>query len=146
MSLDLASRYLSVDQGTFRRLAAEHRVETVEAGDGEPRWRKLDLDRLCKRLPTRPTDIQLRQQAQGLPVSEADIARLAEAIAMRSATTVPRPSPELVSIKEASRLLGLGRSTIYVLINEGRLQTRRIGRRTLIPRTAIEALLGEHSD
>lgn len=49
--------------------------------------------------------------------------------------------PTVVSIKEAGRILGLGRSTIYGLISDGALEVRRIGSRTLIPMAAIDAPL-----
>ena len=36
-----------------------------------------------------------------------------------------------VTINEASEMLGLGRSTIYRLINSGDLKPRKVGKRTL---------------
>ncbi|MGC3861226.1 helix-turn-helix domain-containing protein [Micromonospora chersina] len=42
---------------------------------------------------------------------------------------------------EASRLLNVGRSTAYDLIRTGRLRSIKIGRRRLVPRDALEALL-----
>lgn len=44
----------------------------------------------------------------------------------------------LVSVREAARLLGIGRDTAYGLIREGRLPAVRIGRRVLVPRAALE--------
>ena len=38
----------------------------------------------------------------------------------------------LYPIPEAARLLGIGRSTLYVLISEGHLQAVHIGRRRLV--------------
>lgn len=46
-----------------------------------------------------------------------------------------------VSINEAAKALSLGRSTIYVLISEGRLETRKIGKRTVIPTSSLAKLL-----
>jgi len=43
-----------------------------------------------------------------------------------------QPTPLAVSVREACRLSNLGRSTIYKLIQEGRLIPIKIGRRTLI--------------
>ncbi len=48
---------------------------------------------------------------------------------------------EAVSIVEAGRITGLSRSTIYELMNEGRLKTIKIGRRRLIIRRSISKLL-----
>lgn len=47
----------------------------------------------------------------------------------------------MVSIKEAARLLGLSRPTIYALVNNGELKTRRIGRRRMIARSVLEAFV-----
>jgi len=141
MTLDLACRYLSVDEPTFRSVVTEHRLDEVALADGAPRWKKADLDRLTKRLPTQPSFSAYRLPASKSSITDADIQRIVRALAEQVAGSEHRPTPELVSIKEASRLLGLGRSTIYKLMNEGRLETRRIGARTLIPRASIELLL-----
>ncbi|GLI98425.1 helix-turn-helix domain-containing protein [Sphingobium sp. BS19] len=49
----------------------------------------------------------------------------------------------LASILEAQRALGIGRSTAYRLMDEGRLEKVKIGRRTLIKVASIKALAGE---
>lgn len=49
----------------------------------------------------------------------------------------------LASIPDAQRALGIGRSTAYRLIADGRLETVKIGRRTLIRVASIRALAGE---
>jgi excisionase family DNA binding protein len=49
--------------------------------------------------------------------------------------------PSALSIIEAARTLGIGRSTIYRLIGEGRLPIRKIGRRTLILRSDIDTFI-----
>lgn len=46
-----------------------------------------------------------------------------------------------VSINDAARALGLGRTSVYVLINEGRLEARKLGRRTLVTTESIRALV-----
>jgi excisionase family DNA binding protein len=45
------------------------------------------------------------------------------------------------SITEAAEALGLGRTSIYALINDGRLETIKIGRRRLIKVNSIHRLL-----
>lgn len=40
--------------------------------------------------------------------------------------------PILHSISQTAQLLGIGRSSLYALIAEGRITTVKIGRRTLI--------------
>ena len=46
-----------------------------------------------------------------------------------------------VGIMDAARLAGVGRSTIYGSINAGDLKARKAGRRTLILREDLKALL-----
>lgn len=52
--------------------------------------------------------------------------------------------PLLCSIPDAAKALGVGRSKLYELIGEGRLETVTIGRRRLVRTASIRALaLGE---
>ena len=44
-------------------------------------------------------------------------------------------------MNEAAKALSLGRTSIYALIREGRLETVKLGRRTLIKVTSIRSLL-----
>lgn len=49
----------------------------------------------------------------------------------------------LTSIAGAQRALGIGRTTAYRLIDAGKLEKVKIGRRTLIKVASIKALAGE---
>jgi excisionase family DNA binding protein len=49
--------------------------------------------------------------------------------------------PILVSVNGAAEALNLGRTSIYALINEGRLDTVKLGRRTLIRVDSIRRLV-----
>lgn len=49
--------------------------------------------------------------------------------------------PLAYSINEACRVSSLGRTRLYQLISEGRLETRKIGKRTLIPAASLRALI-----
>ena len=51
--------------------------------------------------------------------------------------------PVLVTVSEACRLTGLGRTSIYVLIGSGRLESFQIGKRRLVKYASILALAGE---
>jgi excisionase family DNA binding protein len=51
--------------------------------------------------------------------------------------------PIATSINGAAKALSLGRTSIYALIKEGRLETVKVGRRTLIKTASIHALIGE---
>jgi excisionase family DNA binding protein len=48
-----------------------------------------------------------------------------------------------ISIKDAARAVGLGRTSIYALIRDGRLETVKLGRRTLVKVASIRRLLRE---
>ena len=54
------------------------------------------------------------------------------------------PDPLAYSIHDACRVSSLGRTRVYSLISEGRLEARKVGKRTLIPDASLRALiLGE---
>lgn len=46
-----------------------------------------------------------------------------------------------ISVADAALALSLGRTSIYKLMNEGRLETIKIGRRRLIKTASIQRLL-----
>lgn len=47
----------------------------------------------------------------------------------------------LLTTTEAAAVLGIGRTSLYELIRSGKLETIKIGRRRLIPATAIPKLI-----
>lgn len=53
-------------------------------------------------------------------------------------------APKLAfTIAEACHAIGIGRSKLYELIGQGRLQTRKIGARTVIPAESLRMLISE---
>jgi excisionase family DNA binding protein len=75
---------------------------------------------------------------------EAALAELAEAIrAEVRAEAAPFPSaPDpLLSVADAARLLGIGRSRLYDEIGRGDLRTIKVGRRRLIPTSSVEKFI-----
>lgn len=46
-----------------------------------------------------------------------------------------------VTIPEAGEMLGLGRSTLYRLINEGQLKPKKVGKRTLFLVSDLKAFI-----
>jgi excisionase family DNA binding protein len=49
--------------------------------------------------------------------------------------------PLAVSINDTAKALGLGRTSIYELIKDGRLETFKLGRRTLVRVESIRRLV-----
>lgn len=49
--------------------------------------------------------------------------------------------PVLISVKEAAKALGLGRTTIYELINGGQLEAVKLGSRRLIKVASMQRLI-----
>jgi excisionase family DNA binding protein len=49
--------------------------------------------------------------------------------------------PVTVTVENALRLSGLGRTKLYELMNQGRLKTVKIGRRRLVVFASLEALV-----
>ena len=49
--------------------------------------------------------------------------------------------PLLLTVKEAADVLGIGRSTAYELISEGRIETVHIGRSCRVPREALDTFV-----
>ena len=66
------------------------------------------------------------------PPSPAPKPQVATATPISHATPAETPPPMLVSIKEARRLIGVGNTRIYELINAGTLETIYVGKRRLI--------------
>ncbi|MEC7817153.1 MAG: helix-turn-helix domain-containing protein [Pseudomonadota bacterium] len=51
------------------------------------------------------------------------------------------PTPLAYSIADACKVTSLGRTRLYELIAQGRLESRKIGNRTIIPAASLRALL-----
>lgn len=49
----------------------------------------------------------------------------------------------LVSITDSAKALSIGRTSVYDLINEGKLDTRKLGRRRLITAESLRRLVEE---
>lgn len=56
------------------------------------------------------------------------------------------PDAELVSVKDAITLLGIGRTKLYELINSREIDSVKIGTRTLIKQASIRRLTGTDSE
>jgi excisionase family DNA binding protein len=52
---------------------------------------------------------------------------------------------KVLSVEEAGKLLGLGRSAAYAAVNRGQIPTLRFGRKLVVPVAELERLVGERS-
>ncbi len=138
MTQEVAASYLSLDSDTFIAATTRYSIAPMLVESEKLRWRKADLDRLIRRFPydqlLAPTERLLRLENSAL---EYIATKVAEKLDQGPA----RQSSPMVSINETAQLMGVGRSTIYRLIETGRLSKRKIGRRTLITRDSINDLL-----
>ena len=50
-----------------------------------------------------------------------------------------------VSVDDARQAIGIGKTKLYELINDGTLKTLKVGRRTLVTTASIHALVGQAS-
>jgi len=57
----------------------------------------------------------------------------------------PNNEPLAYRVNDFCRVVGLGRTSVYALMAEGKLATVKVGNRRLIPREAALALLAEGS-
>jgi excisionase family DNA binding protein len=57
----------------------------------------------------------------------------------------PAEPPLLVAVPDAARLLGIGPTFAWELVRAGTIPSVKLGRRVLIPRTALEHLAGAHT-
>lgn len=57
---------------------------------------------------------------------------------MKTASTT---TPATMTVDEAARLLGVGRNLAYQAVREGQLPAIRLGKRIVIPRAAVLAML-----
>ena len=55
--------------------------------------------------------------------------------------TTQSPEPLAYSVADACKVSSIGKTRLYALIGEGRLEARKIGKRTLIPAASLRALI-----
>lgn len=53
--------------------------------------------------------------------------------------------PLAYSVADACRVTSIGRTRLYELIADGKLETRKIGKRTLIPAGSLRALINDNA-
>ncbi len=141
MPAEMAARYLSVSEDVLIRLSATYSVAAVELEGNLERWRKRDLERLISKLPLVQTLPGATPSARLVQLEADQIEALANAVAAKLDAAPSSCKAKLVSINEACTMLGLGRTSVYRMISDGRLITTRIGRRTLVTMDSLDELM-----
>ena len=67
---------------------------------------------------------------------------LMEPLSTENTTILARPERLVFSVPEAAELLGISRALGYELVARGELPSIRLGRRRVVPRVALLALVG----
>lgn len=76
----------------------------------------------------------------------AAVAELVDALrAVARAAAAPSAPERLLSIDEAARALGIGRTALYSELAAGRVRSVKIGRRRLVPASAVIEFIAERS-
>jgi excisionase family DNA binding protein len=78
-------------------------------------------------------------------LAAAAVALEAAATALRRAAEADEPTSgpdRLLSVDEAARALGVGRSSVYAELGAGRLRSVKVGRRRLVPSGAVGDRIG----
>ena len=142
MSAEMASRYLSIDENSLAIVTAAAGVHPVDLGLDLQRWRRRDLDRLVNGLP-----VKLQEPPRIKPTTGALDEAALESLILRVQERIKRPEKLALSIAETAALIGLGRSTIWKMVKDGKLRQVKVGNRTLFLRSDIDALLsGDQGD
>lgn len=88
----------------------------------------------------------VRRRAAALEQMCAALASEVTALSAAVTELVERPAtqPVSVSVDEACRLLGVGRSTMFGLLDSGEIRSVKVGVRRLVPRRAIDEFVESH--
>lgn len=139
---EMAARYLSLEAAAFDGAVEQFRVWPVEPVSGCTRWRRSDLDRLVKRLATKSLKpLQAEADGQVIRLDRETLQQLGNLVSRQLASQVAGTAGDYLTIRDVTAEFSISRSGIYKLISEGKLEAKHLGRRTLIKRADIMALL-----
>lgn len=90
--------------------------------------------------------VLVRGQAAVVEQACATLAREVAALVDLVTELAARPAPArlALSVEEAARLISVGRSTMFALIQSGAVRSVRVGARRLVPTLALEEFLEKH--
>ena len=87
--------------------------------------------------------VLVRRQLTAVEQASAALAREVAALVdlVTELAERPAPAPLSVSVDEAARLIGVGRSKMFALVQSGDVRSVRVGARRLVPTRALEEFL-----
>ena len=90
----------------------------------------------------------IRRKAGAVEQMCLELGREVASLSREVTELVERPcsSPLALGVEEAARLLGVGRSTMLLLLNTAKVRSVRVGGRRLVPTKALESFLDQHGD
>lgn len=105
----------------------------------DPSGRPLDPERFAviaapEQWPSYPRELQEALAGASAPTTDQGLA--AGAIA-------PVGERLVLTVEEAATLLGISRAFAYEAVNRGEIPSIRIGRRVLVPKVALERMVGQ---
>lgn len=62
---------------------------------------------------------------------------------LQTNTAVVPPELKMFSVEQTTAMLGIGRTKLYQLLEAGKLQRVKVGRKVLIPQKSIAGFLSE---
>jgi excisionase family DNA binding protein len=85
----------------------------------------------------------LRARCYAAERAAAELADLVRRLGREATELAERPvaKPKAVSVQEAARLLALSRTSLYELLDAGRIRSVKVGSRRLIPAVALDDFL-----
>jgi len=149
----------------WRRIIAEGKIADVASGtvrlDGSPEFGggprytligiRFDPASVGKAASDHGHDVPLPAipMAQGpararkveKPVSDVQPPAQTQPLSPPSRALVPADA-ETVTVEQAMRMTGLGKTTIYAMFKDGRLEQRKAGRRTLVTVASVRLITG----
>jgi excisionase family DNA binding protein len=134
--------------GLRGRAQEAHRLTTYVVGEPEP---EPAGSRTGRARPSNPPSPSSRNGHSANPGAHpgvddqlrAAVEQLVTAIVAAVRAELPEPgAPDrLLSVEEAAHALGIGRSMVYALVADGRLRSLKVGRRRLVPSSALAELV-----
>ena len=97
-----------------------------------------------KRLLTGGDELTLvRRRAAAVEALAVELAAEVQRLVVEVTELAERPTSAAlsVSVDEAAQLLGVGRTTVFTLLEEGTIRSVKVGNRRLVPRKALDEFL-----